>query len=272
MKEKINNVIRLLKERRRIVISNPSTFQQKFAVNLTKGAYFSLLAVIVLIIAVLTYLVISYTSLKKFIPGYPNVENAEMVYETDQANIMYLSEVESATKQRDLWIKNLQNILSGNDSLFISHVVDSIKSDSNYKNIVFERPIEDSLIRVEVEQEDKLIKEDEIKGMLKRSNFLIPVSYNHFSSSSRTTTFLTQFDAPILSCMQGSVISKTNNMILVQHSDDFLSIYKNCRNVNVKIGDQINRGKEIATVRDSVLSFELWHEGKPINIKEVSFE
>lgn len=270
MKEKINNFFKLLKERRKIVISNPSTFQQKFAVSLSRGAYISLLIFITLLIGFISYLVISYTSLKKFIPGYPNIENADQIYETDLQNMEMLSEFEEEAKQRDLWIKNLQAILLEKDSVLFSDVVDSIKLDSNYKNIVFERPVEDSIVRAEVEKQEELIKVNEIKGVLKQLNFLLPVAYKKFIASSKTSTFITEVNAPIMACMKGIVVSKSGRTIVIQHQNSFLSIYKNCDNIRVESGEEISRGRELGEVKDSIFNFELWHDGKTINIKKAS--
>lgn len=250
-------------------MTNPSTFQQKFAINLSRGAYMLVLFFMVLMIGFVTFFIISYTSLKRFIPGYPDIENADKIYEADQQNMELLRVYEDEANKRSLWIKNLQAILSNNDSLLLSDVTDSITIDSNYKNIVFERPIEDSILRAQVERENELIKVNEMKGLLNKLNYIMPVDYLSYQSSARTTTFKTNPNIDVIACMKGIVVSITNTSAIIQHSDDLLSIYQNCADLNVLPGDQVTRGKEIGVVSDSVFNFELWHRGKSVNVKKI---
>ena len=109
-----------------------------------------------LIFGFIIYMIISFTSLKKFIPGYP--QNVTEVYEKNKANILNFNKIEQENKNRELWIANLVTILSDNDSIHFRDVVDSIQNDStfDYKSIVFERSKEDSILREKVELEKNL--------------------------------------------------------------------------------------------------------------------
>lgn len=270
MKEKINNFIENLKERRKVTVSDPSSFQPKFAIVLSKGAYILVLFSTFLLIMMLAYLIISYTSLKYLIPGYPTIANREEVYRIDQKNMELLGELEEQAKNRDLWIQNLQAILMDNDAHLLSDVVDSIKVDSSYRNIIFQRPIEDSFLRSEVKAEEELIKRNELKGLLNKQNFLIPVEYIKHQRSYNSSLFLTEINSTIISCMKGVVIGRDNQSVIIQHTDDLVSLYKNCGDIQLNVGEEVSRGKELGIVRDSVFMFELWHKGKPVDIKKVT--
>ncbi len=273
MKQKINNFFALLREKRKVVISNPSSFQEKFAITLSRSGYILVIFLSILLIAFITYLTISYTSLRKYIPGYPDIDNIDQILETDKENLSLINSVDQQNKQRDLWIKNLQNILSNNDSVLLPQVKEQLTNDSlDYKNIIFERSLADSLLRKKVEIEEKLIKQNEIKGILRSLNFLSPVEGNPSAfggSNSFGVKYKTLMNTSVQSCMKGVVISTSKNMATIQHSENLISIYKSCTDLTVKPGDEISRGKEIGNTLDSTFHFELWHKGKPVELNKI---
>jgi len=55
----------------------------------------------------LTYLVIAKTSLKEYIPGYPNVDQRKQVYELNLLADSLLYDIQ----QKDRYIQNVKNIL-----------------------------------------------------------------------------------------------------------------------------------------------------------------
>ena len=94
MKEKINIFLNKLKEKRKIVISNPSSFEQKFSITLTRSGFIFISLLTTLLFSIIVYLIISFTSLRQYIPGYPDIENADKINETDKSNIELLSLIE----------------------------------------------------------------------------------------------------------------------------------------------------------------------------------
>lgn len=60
--------------------------------------------------------------------------------------------------------------------------------------------------------------------------------------------------------------------VVIQHSDDFISIYKHCKSLTKRTGDFISQGDIICKVSDAGLissgphlHFELWQQGMPLN-------
>ncbi len=61
-------------------------------------------------------------------------------------------------------------------------------------------------------------------------------------------------------------------MIIIQHSNDYISLYKHCSSLLKKVRDFVTHGEIIALSGNSGknttgphLHFELWHKGKPVN-------
>ena len=68
----------------------------------------------------------------------------------------------------------------------------------------------------------------------------------------------------------------TGNVVVVQHHNELISIYKHNSVLLKKIGDIVKAGEVIAIVGNSGnfttgphLHFEIWFKGEPLNPKEV---
>lgn len=67
-------------------------------------------------------------------------------------------------------------------------------------------------------------------------------------------------------------------MLIIQHSNDYITIYKHCSTLLKKGRDYVHQGELIAlsgnsgkSTTGSHLHFEIWYRGKPINPKSVLF-
>lgn len=270
MKEKINIFFRKLQEKRNILISNPSSFEQKFSITLSRISYIVITFVAFLLLALTIFLVISYTSLKQYVPGYPNTENTLKVLEADHNNLELLTNIQKENYHRSLWIKNLKKILNNDDSMLLDSLKPQINKDSaNYKNLIFERPIEDSILRERITDENILIEENAIEGLLKKLNFTPPVYGDYIQTKPAFGIYLkTELNESIRAPMKGIVVATTSNIAVIQHPNNIVSVYKNCLTLNLSEGENITRGKQIGVVADSVFHFELWYNGKSVNPKK----
>ncbi len=73
---------------------------------------------------------------------------------------------------------------------------------------------------------------------------------------------------PVSAIYRGSVVSVVNSgdrhgsVVIIQHPNDFLSIYNGLDDVFAKPGDKVVAGQRIGhTAPDEVMAFELWHGG-----------
>ena len=81
---------------------------------------------------------------------------------------------------------------------------------------------------------------------------------------------------PVLAVSDGRVVYADNfkpmgNMVILDHGDGFMSLYAHDASINPKPGDWVTKGDIIASVggafddSDSVLYFEIRHQGNPLN-------
>ena len=167
---------------------------------------------------------------------------------------------------------NLKNILSENDSVFIEDLKNYSPIDSVSKKNLFERVIEDSLLRDKIEKKNQLLDEGELKGILKSKNFSIPVEGKISRNQSvgfYGVNIQTDSTEKIRCPMEGVVFDVSQDKITLYHEGGILSKYTNCSDIEVKIGEQVTRGRKIAQVKQDVLHFELWYKGKSIDPKTI---
>jgi murein DD-endopeptidase MepM/ murein hydrolase activator NlpD len=195
----------------------------------------------------------------------------------------------------------------------IQNLQDEIATQEKYINsirlvLLGEVPLNidlDSLSRVSTDRIDSLYAvDDSVAGALsdkvrddmrtvsKKSErnaiFYAPVKgviSQEFSSSDHPgIDVVTEKNSNVLACLAGTVIfsgysRKDGNVLIIQHSDDLLSVYKHCKTVFKKSGDRVQIGDPIGIVGDSGenssgphLHFELWNDRHPVDPKRfISF-
>ena len=99
----------------------------------------------------------------------------------------------------------------------------------------------------------------------------------HFQKESEIyhITIQTPKNENVTSVLSGAVVYTTRSIehewvIVVQHENEYISIYKNNKRLLKKIGESVKAGESIAIASDEKpLWFELWQKGFPINPEEI---
>ena len=132
----------------RFSVINDHTFEEVWRVILTRYNAFLLITFILIFIVWGTSTLISFTNLREFIPGYPDV--------TMRRNILMsairLDSLDRELRLRDKYFDNLNSIISGGGPVDISVLHDTTK---NYKAIKFNTSSNDSDLRARVEKEER---------------------------------------------------------------------------------------------------------------------
>lgn len=267
-----------MRSKYRLVISNAETYQEIWGMRLSRMNFLVILGVFFIFVLLLSWLIISFTPIREFIPGYTSSAITQQV--VDNA-----IKADSLHRKVDLWssyLDNLRVILSGGTPDSYLTASDSVVSK---EEVLFTRSAEDSLLRLQVEQDLQLSSSAAFEGSsepLKRYNFMPPVmgeiisgfdpSRQHFG-----TDIVSAPDSPISSVGDGTVVLCTwdksfGHVIVVQHTNGMLSIYKHNRRLLKRENDQVKRGDAIAIMGNTGelttgphLHFELWHQGRALN-------
>ncbi|MBV6484302.1 MAG: hypothetical protein KFKLKKLM_00798 [Flavobacteriales bacterium] len=271
-----------LKHKYRFVILNDDTFEEKLSFRLSRLNVYTVFGVGSLFLIALVTVLIAFTPLREFIPGYTDVN----LRKTGIENTIKIDSLENILRQKEQYLQNINRIIQGEPLVYNDTVV--IDSNLNYKNIVNEKIPEDSLLRVMIETEEKynlfktagrtpssissLIFFNPIKGIVTEQ---FNAKKQHFGID-----LVAPKNEVIKATLDGTVIfaewtSETGYVIQLQHANNLISIYKHNSVLHKKQGDKVKAGDVIAIVGNTGelssgphLHFELWYNGIPLNPEE----
>lgn len=262
---------------------------EKFSIGLSRLNVFLVLSITGLVLIFSTIILISFTSLKEYIPGYDSSKTRKQA----QDMVFMVDSLENVLRMNQLYIDNLSSILSGDiDSSEIDfkyNTVDSVLPNSGeFFGEDFEISKEDSIFRTEIEIMDRYSiyenKNDDSFVLMAPLKGEITDDYNpeekHYAIDMAVNT-----GTPVLSVADGNIVfaewtSATGNVVIINHDNNLISVYKHLSDRNVEQGDFVEAGEVIATAGSTGelttgphLHYELWYNGYPVNPKDfIDFE
>lgn len=271
----LNNFWKKLLHNYRFVIISDDSFEEKLSVKLNRLNILALFGSFVFVSFFAAMLLITYTPLKEYIPGKSTTEVQKSLIELSIKS----DSLEKTLIGRQIYLQNLKKIINGDD-LIAEKKPEKIKNPQ--VEISFQKSIEDSLLRIVVEGEDKSSitfnkeKNNEVLMFFTPLNGNITdrfsVKKHHFGID-----IVAKEKSRIAAVLEGTVIlsnwnSETGHVIVVQHKNDYISLYKHNSVLLKNVGDFVSAGDHIAIIGNSGelstgphLHFELWHKGIPIN-------
>lgn len=262
----------------RLVILNEDTFEERFAIKLTRLNVFILGSFTAIFLIVGTILLIAFTPLREYIPGYSSTalkrQAAELSDKTDS--------LQQVIVMNERYYESIRKVLTGDvktETLNKDSIIDAAEKDISQLSL--NRSREDSLLREKVDQEDKYSL---FESATSRVNFvLFPPVNGTISQSYDVSTkhyavdLVVPKDTPVKATADGTVIfaewtSETGYVILLEHSEGLLSVYKHNTSLTKEQGELVKAGEVIAISGNSGelstgphLHFELWSNGYPVD-------
>lgn len=266
-----------IKFKYKLTIINENTLEEVVGIHVSKLNGLSVLLFACTIIFIVAASIIAFTPLRNYLPGYMNSEVREMVV----ANALRADSLRLALERQNRYIMNIQDIFSGKVQ------VDTVQSIDSLTNIraeqLMERTKEEEEFRQQYEQKERynlreIDNKNAVSGLIffKPVNGVMEVNFDpdkkHYGID-----ILTKQNENIVAVLDGTVVMATYTVndgyvIQIQHSQNFISIYKNCGSLMKEPGDKVKGGDVIALVgkgdnnsKEPFLHFELWRRGTPIN-------
>ena len=281
MKKKLNFRKRLSKKllsRYRLVILNEENYEEQFFFRLS---ILNLLIISTFVLSFLitsTLLILSYTSLKEFIPGYASDSmRKQAIINASKLDSLTISYNQSLNQ-----LNSIKRVLTG-DIKFEEFKEREFKLDTENIEVKLnsKKIKEDSLLRNIVDREDRYslnVNETSNESFL----FFPPVSgqiSQKFNPSIKhyAVDIVAKENEPVRSVADGVVIFSewsidTGYVIILEHNKGYLSVYKHNESLNNFQGDIVQGGDIIGTVGNTGeystgyhLHFELWNNGYPLN-------
>ena len=281
-----------LRKKYRVVVYNYDTYEEKAHFKFTLMAFLNTVIISSVILIVLVTYLIAFTPLREYSPGYTDVSLNRRVYEMERR----ADSMEMVFQQKDQYINNIKRIVMGDD--FSSDSINSLltkSSTTNFNNIADKKSKEDSLFRLEYENETRnnLFKHEiisDIPAEYKLVAFFSPMNgivTNHFNREEKHfgIDIVSDNNSVIKATADGTVIYSdwtvdNGYSIGIQHNGNLFSVYKHNAVLLKDDGDFVSAGEPIAIYGNSGslstgphLHFEIWYNGTPLNPEDyISFE
>lgn len=263
----------------RMVVLNEETFEERFSVKLSRLNIFVLGGLFSIILVVLTTFFIAYTPIKEYIPGYASTAlkktASQLVFESDS--------LKNRLQVLENYTQALLPVLTGKVSASDVNF-DSIKNNPNPSNVDVKglyATREDSLFREKVDSKDRFPLFDKAAARINTVFFapIVGTITQKFDAGSKhfAIDIVAKTGTPVKVIGDGTVIfsewtADTGYVILVDHANGFISVYKHNGTLLKEQGDVVKSGEVIASVGSTGelttgphLHFELWYNGFPVN-------
>ncbi len=260
----------------RFAIINDNSLEEVFNIKFSRARLLWLTAAILLAISVIFVLLLGYTPLRNLIPGKSktHVQNELIVM------IQKADSLEKSLGNYSLYTKNLKKVLS--DSVSLDSVQDLFREGFTVKEFDFKPSVEDSILRAEVEAEESISLNSNLKEKKLNSFFIKPVDglitegfnkkIGHFGVDvvSKKGAFISSIDDGMV--LFSSWTHEFGYVLVIKHQNSFISFYKHNSEVFKSKGDYVKSGETIAIIGNSGkystgphLHFELWKGSSPVN-------
>ena len=277
-KVKRRQLYRRLVSKGRIIIIKEDTLEERFSIGFNIIKLFIFVMVSSISIIAFTTVIIAFTPLREYIPGY---SSTSLKKSATQLAIKSDS-LELVIRENSHYIESIKKVLK-NEFEFAHLSKDSISANAtlNVPKIQLEPRQSELKLREYVEQEDKY-------NLLEKSTFLektvlFPpikgklIKMFNLKEKQQSVTIQLGMDRSIKATSKGTVIFadwtiENAYVIIIEHKEDIISVYKRCASINKSVGDFVRTGEVIGlggtttvSPKNAQLVFELWKNGYPID-------
>lgn len=235
-----------------------------------------------LLVASTVYLIFAFTPVAEYFPGYVSERTRERL-------VNYALTIDSLKEEvgkQERYLGNIKAIMEGKIEVTDTTIVaDTLPQMGKYPIDI--TPLEQEFAE-EFEQTEKysLTSQATSVGSLQGINFYRPTrgllikgfdpKNEHYGVDIAENP-----NESVLAIWDGTVImsdytANDGYMLVLQHNEDLISVYRNCYNLLKKVGDKVVAGEVIATLgygsEENIenplkpyLHLELWHRGSPLD-------
>lgn len=227
-----------------------------------------------IVVAVVTFFVIYFTPLHRFMPGYLTPQSREQVVNF----ALRLDSLQEAVVRQNMYVTNLQDIFKGRvrvdsvvsiDSLTALRAADLMERTEQEKE--FARMYEET-------EKYNLTTQASRVGTIVGLNLTCPIRgtlkemYNP-SAQHYGVDVSADVKTPVVAALDGVVMlaaytASEGFVAVVQHNDELVTTYKHMGQLLVQEGRRVRSGEALGVTgsfneedTESYLHFELWHKG-----------
>ncbi len=266
-----------IKFKYKLTIINESTLEEVVGIRVSKLNGISVLLSALTVLFVLAALIITFTPLRNYLPGYMNSEVRAQVVD----NALRADSLQLLLDRQNLYMANIKAILTGEIKADTVHSIDSLtalRGDS-----LMEVTRREEAFRKQYEEQERYNLSNPNPSNNSESLIFFPpvrgLVMTAFNAESRHwgIELAPNPSESVIATLDGVVMlsgytTEGGYMVMIQHSRGFVSVYKWCRSLNCKEGDRVKAGQVIAQTmgkseksKSPYFTFELWQEGRAVN-------
>ena len=277
MKNKRKAFWKNFKFKYKLTITNENTLEEIVGIHVSKLNGVSVLLSAVMVIFLIASLIIAFTPLRNYLPGYMNSEVREQVV----LNALRADSLQQMLERQRMYILNIQDIISGTVKVDSVHSIDSLTVVRSEE--LMERTQAEDEFRKQYEETERynlttidnapvvtgLIFFRPTRGMV---SSVFDANKKHFGidiAASPNESVLATLDGTVI---MATYTADTGYVIQVQHNQNLVSVYKHCGSLLKKEGDVVKAGEAIALVGNTGekttgphLHFEIWNRGRALD-------
>jgi len=268
----LRRIYRGLKRNLKFSISNPQNFKEIWSFN-SNGI--RVLSLLILFFLIFSFVLAYFLGVSLFSTESKTIEREQL-----EAQTLKIDSLSNQIQAQENYIANIKRILNG-----------EIPFESNFDSIPKElKNVDLSEIKTDETQEEVSIAKKVKNDMLTKNESQIDSKITYFASPVEGIVsqsfdrknhvgidIVTEKDKVVKACLAGTVIysgytRKDGYIIVIDHGNKFLSIYKHNKRILKKIGAKVQLGDPISIVGDTGensdgphLHFELWFDQQPVD-------
>ena len=263
----------------RLSLIDANTHERIWSIRFSRAVLIVTVISAVIIVVGGIYSLIAYTPVRTFIPGYPDAHSRRQAVQ----NALRIDSLETRILQWELYTENMRRVVAGEDPIRMDSLILGSQGSRDIPDARF-LALRDSLLRADVaaEEQFQVTSSDTRKNLpMEALTFFPPVKGVVSKGFDRAFHPWLDITAPagsmVMSVLDGTVLftgwdQETGYMLVIQHSGDVISIYKNIEKLLRKTGETVKAGTPVGVLASSAsltkgdhLHFELWYDGSVVD-------
>lgn len=268
-----------IKFKYRLTIVNENTLEEVAGLHVSKLNGLSVLLCACMVIFLTAAVIIAFTPLRNYLPGYINSDVRRQIVE----NALRADSLQQALDRQNRYMMTVRDILSGRVKTDTVASLDSL-TDARAEQLM-ERSREEEEFRRRYEEEERynltaVTGAHDAAGMVffRPLRAAVAVPFNpadkHFGvdlAAGPREGVMAALDGTVV---LAAYIAGEGRVVMIQHAQNFLTVYRHCGGLMCASGDQVKGGDVIALTQDRkdadggshpFFHFELWHGGVPVD-------
>lgn len=256
----------------RLSVLNENTLNEVWHIRLSRFGMFVFALLLFAVTFALFALIIFISPLRNYLPGYNEDVRQDLMSE-----VVRVDSISDQLALQTTYLSMIRDVMSGEVESDSITTLDSLAVIQREQLLLERTEVTDEFIRQYEDKERDYLMLFDVQTTAPMITLFKPVkgviSEHYGAEGKQSISLLTTGKENVVSVLPGTVVFSSLEfdhaagwVVVVQHSNDLISVYRNIGKPVRKVGDKLKIGENIALApKDKPLVFELWQNGSPLN-------